>query len=150
MSLDYSESSKLNNESKNIRFFLSISDYDLKKDLSGYIYNAEGLYLLSEVDDGDPEVDVFITDDLQRLRKQNTQIESAKIYSIVDNFSNKTLLDSVFQGVWDCILFPKNIKDLASIIDNIIDSRISSNCPILEKISKSESCSKILIQKRRL
>jgi len=31
MSLDYSESSKLNNESKNIRFFLSISDYDLKK-----------------------------------------------------------------------------------------------------------------------
>ena len=89
MSLDYSESSKLNNESKNIRFFLSISDYDLKKDLSGYIYNAEGLYLLSEVDDWDPEVDVFITDDLQRLRKQNTQIESAKIYSIVDIYRRK-------------------------------------------------------------
>ena len=147
MSLDYAGSSKLNNESKYIRFFLSISNYDLKKDLSGYIYNAQGLYLLSEVDDEDPEVDVFITDDLQRLRKQNTEIKSAKIYSIVDNFSNKTLLDSVFHGVWDCILFPKNIKDLAKIVDNILASRIASNCPILEKISKSASCSKILIQK---
>ena len=131
MSLDYVGSSKLNNESKYFRFFLSISNYDLKKDLSGYIYNAQGLYLLSEVDDEDPEVDVFITDDLQRLRKQSNEIKSAKIYSIVDNFSNKTLLDSVFHGVWD----------------NILASRIASNCPILEKISKSASCSKILIQK---
>ena len=32
MSLDYAGSSKLNNESKYIRFFLSISNYDLKKD----------------------------------------------------------------------------------------------------------------------
>mgnify|MGYP001417320095 CR=1 FL=1 len=31
--------------------------YDLKKDFSGYIYNAKGLYLLSEIDDED----IFLT-----------------------------------------------------------------------------------------
>ncbi|MBL01200.1 MAG: hypothetical protein CL774_01735 [Chloroflexi bacterium] len=147
MSLDYIGSSKLNNDSKYIRFFLSISNYDLKKDFSGYIYNSKGLYLLSEIDDEDPNIDVFITDDLERIKKQNSHIGSTKIYYLVDNFSNKTLLDSVFHGVWDCILFPKNIKDLALIVENILTSRISNNCPILEKISKNSTCSKILIQR---
>ena len=147
MSLNYIKSSKLNNESKYIRFFLNISDYDLKKDLSGYIYNTEGLYLLSDVDDEDPEVDVFITDDIYRLKKHNYYIDSTKIYSLVENFSHKKILDSLFYGAWDCILLPKNIQDLSSIINHILISRVSKNCPILEKISKSADCSKILIQK---
>jgi len=147
MSLEYVKSSKINNESKFVRFFLSISNYELKKDLSAYIYNVKGLYLLSDIDDEDPDVDVFITDDIQTLRKQNSHIDSTKIYSLVDNFSNKTLLDSILHGAWDCVLFPKDIKDLASIMDNILTTRVSNNCPILEKISKSASCSKILIQK---
>ncbi|MBA31225.1 MAG: hypothetical protein CL748_01650 [Chloroflexi bacterium] len=147
MSLNYIKSSKLNNESKYIRFFLDISDYDLKKDLSGYIYNSEGLYLLSDVDGEGPDVDVFITDDIYTIKKQNNFIDSTKIYSLVENFSNKKILDALFYGAWDCILVPKNIHDLTSLINQVLISRVSKNCPILEKISKSADCYKILIQK---